>query len=138
MSGRQELIDRAKDLSRSIRKGAEYQAYLDARNQAYADNTTRALIDRYHRLQLKVQGHMLTDGKTEEKTLEELQKLGELLQFDLSASRLLMAEYTLRALMAEIYNALGSELDLDEPALYEEGTEDGDGEEKKEEDLTHD
>lgn len=117
---RQELVAKARELSHSIFKSEEYQEYLFARNEAYANGTTRALVDRYHRLQLKVQGHMLSGGKGDDATMEELQKLGELLQFDVAASRLLLAEYTLHALMGEVYSALGAELDMDIPSLEEE------------------
>lgn len=139
---RQELTAKAKELSREIYKSVEYQEYLFARNAAYESAGTRALVDRYHRLQLKVQGQMLSGKKGEDQTMEELQKLGELLQFDLAASRLLMAEYTLRGLMADVYNALGSQLDMDVPSLEEEeseqaGTEEAQGA-QKEEDGAHD
>lgn len=130
---RQELVAKARELSRSIFKSEEYQEYLFARDEAYANGTTRALVDRYHRLQLKVQGHMLSGGKGDDATMEELQKLGELLQFDAAASRLLLAEYTLHALMGEVYSALGAELDMDIPSLEEEETQEAKESETKEE-----
>lgn len=145
---RQELVAKARELSRSIFKSEEYQEYLFARNEAYGNGTTRALVDRYHRLQLKVQGQMLSGDKGDDATtaMEELQKLGELLQFDVAASRLLMAEYTLHALMGEVYSALGAELDMDIPSLEEEEAQEAkaretieeEGEAQKEEEQGND
>lgn len=120
---RQELTAKAGELSREIRKSAEYQEYLFARNAAYQTPATRVLVDKYHRLQLQAQGRMMFGGNEKDSTMEELQKLGELLQFDNAASRLLMAEYTLRELMADVYNALGSQLDMDVPSFEMEEVE---------------
>lgn len=130
---RQELVAKARELSRNIFKSEEYQEYLFARNEAYGNSTTQALVDRYHRLQLKVQGHMLSGGKGDDAAVEELQKLGELLQFDAAASRLLLAEYTLHALMGDVYNAIGAELDMNLPSLEEEEVQETKESEAKEE-----
>ena len=76
---KQQLIREAKNLSLHLRESREYQAYTAARETAFANDTTKALIEQYHRLQLKAQGDMLSCGKAEDKTMEELKKLGELL-----------------------------------------------------------
>ena len=83
---KQQLIREAKNLSLHLRESREYQAYTAARETAFANDTTKALIEQYHRLQLKAQGDMLSCGKAEDKTMEELKKLGELLQFNPAAA----------------------------------------------------
>lgn len=138
---RQELVQKARELSREIRKSDEYQEYFLAKNAAYQDPTTRVLVAKYHRLQLQVQGQRMFSGKEDDASMQELQKLGELLQFDNAASRLLIAEYTLRSMMAEVYTALGAELDMDEPSFEEEEaheTTEEEGEAQKEEEQGND
>lgn len=126
---RESLIGRAEALSRDISLSGEYTEYLQAREKAFENPSTKALIDRYHSLQLKAQGSMLSGKKAENTVVEELQKLGELLQFQPAASRYLMAEYTLHELMAQVYGALGSCLDMDMP--YPEEEEEGEESEKE-------
>ncbi len=117
---KQQLICEAKNLSLHLRESREYQAYTAARETAFANDTTKALIEQYHRLQLKAQGDMLSCGKAEDKTMEELKKLGELLQFNPAAVGFLMAEYGLNQLLSEVYQALGQGLDLSLPAMPQE------------------
>ena len=117
---KQQLIREAKNLSLHLRESREYQAYTAARETAFANETTKALIEQYHRLQLKAQGDMLSCGKAEDKTMEELKKLGELLQFNPAAAGFLMAEYGLNQLLSEVYQAWGQGLDLSLPAMPQE------------------
>lgn len=117
---KQQLIREAKNLSLHLRESREYQAYTAARETAFANDTTKALIEQYHRLQLKAQGDMLSCGKAEDKTMEELKKLGELLQFNPAAAGFLMAEYGMNQLLSEVYQALGQGLDMSLPAMPQE------------------
>ena len=110
------LMDDAKLLADKLRASEEYTAYRDAKERAYASETTAKLLDEFYSLRMKIQASSVA-GKPDPEATEKLQKLGELLQFDPAAAAYLMAEYRLNALLGEIYKLLAKAVDLDLGAL---------------------
>ena len=53
---KQQLICEAKNLSLHLRESREYQAYTAARETAFANDTTKALIEQYHRCSSRPRG----------------------------------------------------------------------------------
>ena len=110
------LMDDAKLLADKLRASEEYTAYRDAKERAYASETTAKLLDEFYSLRMKIQASAVA-GKPDPEATEKLQKLGELLQFDPAAAAYLMAKYRLNALLGEIYKLLAKAVDLDLGAL---------------------
>ena len=110
------LMDDAKLLADKLRASEEYTAYRDAKERAYASETTAKLLDEFYSLRMKIHASAVA-GKPDPEATEKLQKLGELLQFDPAAAAYLMAEYRLNALLGEIYKLLAKAVDLDLGAL---------------------
>ncbi len=108
--------DTARRLAAELRGSEEYQTFAEAKERAMENDTTRALIDEYHRLQIRAQAAAVSGEKNDE-VLEKLQKLGELLQFDASASAFLLAEYRLNRTLADIYKILADATDIDLSSL---------------------
>ncbi len=110
------LIDDAKTLADKLRSSEEYITYREAKERAYAQPSTAALLDEFYALRMKAQAASVA-GAPDAETTEKLQKLGELLQFDAAAAEYLMAEFRLNALLGEIYKILAKAVDLDLGAL---------------------
>ncbi|OQB23313.1 MAG: hypothetical protein BWY11_01917 [Firmicutes bacterium ADurb.Bin182] len=110
------IYDKARELSRLLQSSDEYKEFKSARELAMENETTRALINEYHQLQMKVQAAAVT-GVKDEPSLERLKKVGEILQFDGNASRYLISEYRLNRILSDVYKILASAVDIDLSAL---------------------
>lgn len=106
------VLDTARKLALELRNSPEYLSYEKAREEVYAQEDLRALLEKYHKLTYRVQGDKLS-GVRNEKNFEELKKLGELLQFSPEAASYLMAEYKLNGLVSEIYRIVGEAAGMD-------------------------
>lgn len=106
------VYDTARMLAAQLQASEEYKTYLMAREEAFQNETTKALIAEYQRLQVKLQATMLSGGSNEE-MMQKLQKLGELLQFDDKASRFLIAEYRIKTMLGDVYKILAEAVDVD-------------------------
>ena len=100
------------DLVREIRQSREYEAYAAAKEKAFANEQTAALLKRFHRLQMTVQARKMAGngGGAEE---EELKKLAELLQFSPDAAAYLLAEYSLDRLLTDTYDTIARGVGVD-------------------------
>lgn len=106
------VYDTAKQLAAELKASEEYRVYAEAKERATENETTRTLIDEYHRLQMQAQAAALSGGKNDE-VLVKLQKVGELLQFDSSASAFLLAEFRMNRMLADVYKILAEAVDID-------------------------
>ena len=110
------IYDTAKRLADELRQSEEYRSYSAAKERAMENETTRSLIDEYHRLQLRAQAAAVS-GDSNTEILEKLQKIGEVLQFDAAASAYLMNEYRMNRMLADVYKILAEAIDVDLGAL---------------------
>lgn len=110
------VYDNAQNLARDLQNSEEYTKYKELREKAYANETTKNLLSEYHKLQMRAQASILS-GQRDEAAIEQLQKLGELLQLDKTASDFLIAEYRLNTMLGDVYKILADAIDLDLSAL---------------------
>ena len=110
------LLDDARILADKLKTSEEYLTYRETKERAYAQPATAALLDEFYSLRMKAQASSVA-GTPDTETIEKLQKLGELLQFDRNAADYLMAEYRLNALLGDIYKILAKAVGLDLGAL---------------------
>ena len=106
------IYDKARELSRMLAESEEYKAYKETREKALANETTKALIQEYHQLQMKAQA-ALVQGKKDDACMEGLQKIGEVLQLNRDASDFLLAEYKLNVMLGDVYKILAEAIDID-------------------------
>jgi len=106
------IMDDARALAATLRESAEYTEYAAAREKAMQSESTRALYGEYRRVQMRAQADAVS-GRRDEKTLERLKTLGELLQFDTDAAAFLLAEYRLTDLLGQIYRVLAEAAEVD-------------------------
>lgn len=110
------VYDTAKVLANELKNSVEYREYTAVKARAMENNTTRALIEEYNKLQIQAQAAMIS-GDRESESLKKLQKIGELLQFDADASAYLMAEFRLKRMVGDVYKILAEAVDIDLGAL---------------------
>lgn len=107
--------DLAHQLAHALKDSEEYSEWKRLKQEAYEDDTNRALLDEYKKLQMKLQLQMAGGQKPEPDEMEKVQKLSGILQFNATASNFLMAEFRFQKMLADIYKILGdvAEVDID-------------------------
>ncbi len=106
------VYDEARKLAEQLKASEEYRTYREAKERAYANESTRTLLTEYHKLQMKAQANAIT-GEQNEEVLAKLQKLGELLQFDADAAAYLFAEYRVKTMLGDVYKILAEAVGID-------------------------
>ena len=65
--------DLAHQLARAMKDSEEYREYARLRETAYEDETNRALLDEYKRLQFRMQAKLASGENMPEEDLQRLQ-----------------------------------------------------------------
>ena len=105
--------DLAHQLARAMKDSEEYSEYARLRVTAYEDETNRALLDEYKRLQFRMQAKLASGENMPEDDLQRLQQIGTLLQFNPDVSAYLLAEFRFQKMLADIYKILGDAAGID-------------------------
>jgi len=100
------IYDQAHALARSLKESEEYTSYMQLKETAYQDDTNRALLDEYKRMQYQMQLKMAAGERMEEEEFQRMQKIAGLLQFNPDCSAFLLAEYRFQKTLADIYKIL--------------------------------
>lgn len=108
--------DQAHALARTIRESEEFIEYQKLKDTAYSDDTNKALLDEYKRLQYRMQARMASGERMDEEDFQRMQQIAALLQYNPDASAYLMAEFRFQKLLADIYKILAdvAGIDLDQ------------------------
>ena len=106
------IKEKTAELAALLKQSPEYEAFVSARERAFADESTRLLIGEYSRLQYRLRAAAMS-GAADEDELIRLQKLGELLQLNHDASEFLFAQYRLNKLVTDVYEAVAKAVDID-------------------------
>lgn len=109
------IYDRANMLAQEIKECSEYKVYTDAKAIVFADEGTKSLVKEYKQLQFTAQATLMSGKEIEPETMEKLQKLGEVLQFNPKVTEFFIAEHAFQTLISDIYRIIGeaSEVGLD-------------------------
>jgi len=110
------IYDQANALAASLKQTEEYREYTRLGEIARADDTNRALLDEYKRLQFRLLAMVASGERMDEDELKRMQQIGSLLQFNPDASAYLLAEFRFQKMIADIYkiiaDAAGINLDM--------------------------
>lgn len=108
--------DQAHALAKSLRESEEYREFSRLKALAYEDETNRALLDEYKRLQFRMQAKMASGESLPPDDMQRLQQIGTLLQFNPDVSSFLMAEFRFQRMLTDIFKILadvaGVDLDM--------------------------
>ena len=108
--------DLAHDLARALKESEEYREYVRLKQTACADDTNKALLDEYKRLQFRLQAKLASGESMPQDDMQRLTQIGTLLQFNPDVSAYLMAEFRFQRLLSDIFKILaevaGVDLDM--------------------------
>ena len=108
--------DQAHALARALKESEEYREYARLRETAYDDDTNRALLDEYKKLQFRLQAKMAAGESLPQEDMQRLTQIGALLQFNPDVSAFLMAEFRFQRMLSDIFKILadvaGVDLDM--------------------------
>lgn len=102
----------AQTLASALRQSEEYLSFVSAREKAMENDSIRGFYKEYKRLQIQAQADAMA-GRQSPETLQQLQHIGELLQFNLDAAEFLLSEYRLNNLLGSIYKLLAEAVEAD-------------------------
>ena len=110
------IYDYAHSLADALKNSDEYIEYKKLRETAYGDETNRALLDEYKRLQYRFQMKMTVGETMENDEVNRMQQIAAILQFNKDVSAYLLAEFRFQKTLSDIYkilaDAAGINLDL--------------------------
>ena len=108
--------DQAHALARAMKESEEYREYTRLKEIAYQDDTNRALLDEYKRLQFRLQAKVAAGESMPQEDAQRLAQIGTLLQFNSDVSAFLMAEFRFQRMLSDIFKILadvaGVDLDM--------------------------
>ena len=109
--------DQAHALARALRESEEYAEYTRLKSVAYDDDTNRALLDEYKRLQFRLQAKLAAGESLPDEDAQRLTQIGALLQFNPDVSAYLMAEFRFQRMLSDIFKILADVAGVDLDAL---------------------
>ena len=108
--------DQAHALARALKDSEEYREYARLKEVAYADDTNRALLDEYKKLQFRLQAKLASGEQMPQEETQRLTQIGALLQFNPDVSAYLVAEFRFQRMLSDIFKILadvaGVDLDM--------------------------
>ncbi len=114
-----EIYDKAHELADLLKQSPEYREYRALLDRIERNENDRTMLDAYRKLRFEVQSVYLSGGTPNEEKLENLNKLGEVLQFNADISGYIAAEYRLNRIVSDVYRIIGEAADIDVNFLKE-------------------
>lgn len=112
-----QVYDEANNLARAIRECDECRAYRQMKEEIEGDETSRALMKEYKKLQMQLQLAAMTGAETSDSDAQRFQQIGGLLFTNPQTSQFLLSEMRLQQMMADVYKMLSDAAGLDMPGL---------------------
>ncbi len=101
-----DIYDRANQLAEEIRQSEMRQEYARLQEEAMADETNRALIKEYKRLQVTLQMHAMGGEAPPEEDMQRFQQISSLLYMNDDVQAYLLAEMKLQKTLADVIKLL--------------------------------
>ena len=105
--------DQAHALARALKDSEEYREYMRLKEIAYDDNTNKALLDEYKKLQFRLQAKIAAGESMPQEDTQRLTQIGALLQFNPDVSAYLMAEFRFQRMVSDIFKILADVAGID-------------------------
>ncbi len=104
--------DKVALLSDEIKHSDEYKAFKQAEDYAFEDETSKALLKEFNRLQTQLQMVAVAGREMKEEDVSRFQKMSSLLYATPQTSAYLLAQMRMQKFMAEIFSQLSKEAGL--------------------------
>ena len=111
-----QIYDEANTLARAIRESEDCRAYRQLRQEIESDETARALLREYKKLQMQLQLAAVAGAEVSNDDTQRFQQIGALLFAGENTSRLLL-EMRLQQTMADVFKTLSDAAGLDMPGM---------------------
>jgi cell fate (sporulation/competence/biofilm development) regulator YlbF (YheA/YmcA/DUF963 family) len=103
----------AHSLAAELKKSPEYLDYIRLKEIAEQNETQKALLGEYKKLQFQLQVAMAGGGAPDPNEMERLQKISAVLQMSAEAGQYMLAEFRFQRMLADIYKILGEAAGVD-------------------------
>lgn len=109
------IYDRVNLLAQDIKESREFREYKTAKDALAEDETAKQLVKQYKKLQFEAQAMVMSGRTPDNDSMQQLQKLGELLSFNPKAAAYFEAEYKFNTVISDLYKIIGqaAEIDMD-------------------------
>ena len=112
-----QVYDEANMLARQIRESEVCMNYRQMKEEIDADETNKALINEYKKLQMQLQMAAVAGADTPDSEVQRFQQSGGLLMANPKTMQFRLAEMRLQQMMADVYKILNEAAGLDMPGL---------------------
>ena len=112
-----QIYDEANALARAIRESEDCRAYRQLRQKIESDETARALLREYKKLQMQLQLAAVAGAEVSNDDTQRFQQIGALLFAGENTSRFLLLEMRLQQTMADVFETLSDAAGLDMPGM---------------------
>ena len=112
-----QIYDEANALARAIRESEDCRAYRQLRQEIENDETARALLHDYKKLQMQLQLAAVAGAEVSNDDTQRFQQIGALLFAGENTSRFLLLEMRLQQTMADVFKTLSDAAGLDMPGM---------------------
>ncbi|PES34536.1 YlbF family regulator [Priestia megaterium] len=96
------LYNMTHDFERVLRRSNEFKSLKNIYREVNADPETKKLFNKFHNLQIELQNKQMTGQKIMRDEIEEVQKIGEVVQKNEIIVRLTEAEQRMNILIMEL------------------------------------
>ncbi len=96
------LYNMTHDFERVLRRSNEFKSLKNIYREVNADPETKKLFNKFHNLQIELQNKQMTGQKIMRDEIEEVQKIGEVVQKNEIIIRLIEAEQRMNILIMEL------------------------------------
>ena len=107
------VYDKAHELARGMKESTEYAEYRSAKELVFSDEKNKGMLGDFKQRQHALQTSILAGQKPDDKQLQELQNLYNIIAANTDLQRFLDAELTLDRLLADIYRIVGEAVEVD-------------------------
>ena len=105
--------DLAHQLAHALAQSDEYQQFQALKARINADENAKKMVDAYKKEQFKMQAAVLSGKPADPELMENLKRMGLVMQYNQDISAYLMAEYRMNQLMSDIFKILGDAVQID-------------------------
>lgn len=112
-----QIYDEANALARAIRESDDCRTYRRLKQEIENDETSRALLREYKKLQMQLQLSATTGADVSDDDSRRFQQIGALLFSNENTSRFLLLEMRLQQMTADIFKTISEAAGLDMPGI---------------------
>ena len=108
-----QVYDELNALTRAIRESDDCREYRRLKEEIDENETSRALMKEYKRLQMQLQLAAMSGAETTNEDAQRFQQIGGLLFSQPVTSQFLLCEIRVQQMLADVYKALSDAAGLD-------------------------